>query len=66
ASAEQQLVAAADINHWLTTAQLRAQIDRIVPLSETANAHRLQEASTIQKQGQLSGKIVLAVSSRVA
>lgn len=61
ATATQQQVAASDINHWLTTAQLQAQIDRVLPLSETANAHRLQESNTIQKQSVLTGKIVLRV-----
>jgi len=61
ATAEQQQVAASDINHWLTTGQLRAQIDRVLPLSQTAEAHRLQEANTIAKQSNLAGKIVLSV-----
>jgi NADPH2:quinone reductase len=61
ASSEQQQVAASDINHWMTTGQLQAQIDRIMPLEQSAEAHRLQEANTIQKQGLLSGKIVLRV-----
>jgi NADPH:quinone reductase-like Zn-dependent oxidoreductase len=60
ASAEQQQVAASDINHWLSTGQLQAQIDRVMPLSETAQAHRIQESSTVQKQSLLSGKIVLS------
>lgn len=63
ASASQQQVSASDINHWLTSDLLKAQIDRILPLNETAQAHRLQEANTIQKQGVLAGKIVLAVAS---
>jgi len=62
ASAEQQQVAASDINHWLTTGQLKAQIDRIMPLSQAAESHRLQEASTVQKQCLLAGKIVLRVT----
>ncbi len=61
ATAQQQQVCASDINHWITSDILKAQIDRIMPLSETAQAHRLQEASTLQKQGLLSGKIVLKV-----
>ena len=59
ASAEDQQVCASDIQHWMTSSLLKAQIDRILPLSETAEAHRLQEANTIQKQNVLSGKIVL-------
>ena len=61
ASANQQQVCASDINHWMTSNILKAQIDRILPLSETAQAHRLQEANTVEKQSILSGKIVLAV-----
>lgn len=61
ATAEQQQTAGSDINHWLSTGQLKAQIDRIMPLSETANAHRLQESSTVQKQSVLAGKIVLTI-----
>ena len=58
----QQQVCASDINHWMTSDLLKAQIDRILPLSETAEAHRLQEANTLQKQGVLAGKIVLVVT----
>ena len=58
AAAEQQ-AAAADINRWMSEGKLRAQIDRVMPLAETAAAHRLQEESTIQKSGALTGKIVL-------
>jgi len=39
--------------------KLKARIDRILPLSQAAEAHRLQEESTIHKSGALSGKIVL-------
>ncbi len=61
ASPEQQQRSACDINHWLTTGQLRAQIDRVLPLSETASAHRLQESNTVAGSGVLQGKIVLEV-----
>jgi NADPH2:quinone reductase len=56
--AEQQ-AAAADINRWLAGGQLRPRIDRVLPLSQTAAAHRLQEENTIGKAGTLAGKIVL-------
>jgi len=56
---EQQNTAASDINHWLRTGKLRAQIDRVMPLSQSAEAHRLQEANTVHQQNILSGKIVL-------
>lgn len=59
ASAEAQHGASQDINHWLDSGQLVAQIDRVLPMSSAALAHRLQEESTVQKSGALSGKIVL-------
>jgi NADPH2:quinone reductase len=38
---------------------LKANIDRVLPLSEAAAAHRLQEENTIGLAGTLAGKIVL-------
>ena len=58
-SAREQRAAAKDIDPWLTERKLKARIDRILPLSQTAEAHRLQEESTIKKAGTLAGKIVL-------
>ncbi len=56
----QELRAAADdINHWMAAGKLKAQIDRVMPLAQTAQAHRLQEESTIGKSGALTGKLVL-------
>ena len=46
ATPDEQRAAADDINRWLVAGQLRANIDRILPLSETAAAHRLQEENT--------------------
>ncbi len=54
-----QQKAAQDINRWLASGQVRPRIDRVMPLSETAEAHRIQERNTIQKTGELAGKIVL-------
>jgi NADPH2:quinone reductase len=48
-----------DINHWASAGKLKAQIDRVMPLSQSADAHRLQEESTMKKTGALAGKIVL-------
>ena len=48
-----------DLNRWLAEAKLHANIDRVLPLSETAEAHRLQEANSIGLAGTLAGKIVL-------
>jgi NADPH:quinone reductase len=59
ASPEEQRAAADDINRWMVERKLRPKIDRSLSLSQTAEAHRLQEESTIRKSGTLSGKIVL-------
>jgi NADPH:quinone reductase len=59
ASPEAQRNCASDINHWLQTGQLKPLIDRVLPLSQAAEAHRLQEAHTVQKQSSLTGKLVL-------
>ena len=57
--AEAQREAALDINRWLAEGKLEPNIDRIMPLAETAAAHRLQEENTIGRKGTLAGKIVL-------
>jgi NADPH2:quinone reductase len=59
ATAAEQRAAAEDINRWLVEGKLKANIDRVLPLSEAAAAHRLQEENTIGKAGTLAGKIVL-------
>lgn len=59
ASPETQQSCASDINHWLATGRLKPLIDRTLPLSQAAEAHRLQEAHTIGKQSSLTGKLVL-------
>ena len=59
ATAAERNAAAADINRWMAAGKLKAQIDRILPLSQAAAAHRLQEESTVQKKSMLAGKIVL-------
>jgi NADPH:quinone reductase len=59
ASAREQRAAAEDINQWLSEKKLKARIDRVLPLSQAAEAHRLQQESTLQKTGVLAGKIVL-------
>jgi NADPH2:quinone reductase len=56
---DQQRRAAADINLWLGQGRLRPQIGRVMKLAESAEAHRLQEDSTLRKSGALSGKIVV-------
>ncbi|HNQ90239.1 MAG TPA: NADPH:quinone reductase [Verrucomicrobiota bacterium] len=56
---DEQRDSADDLNAWLSAGRLRPRIDRILSLSETAVAHRLQEENTIGKSGVLAGKIVL-------
>jgi NADPH2:quinone reductase len=58
-SPAEQRAAAGDINRWLAEGKIKPRIDRILPLSEAATAHRLQEESTIGKSGALAGKIVV-------
>ena len=59
ASAREQRNAANAINRWVAEGKLRARIDRVLPLAQTAEAHRLQEESTVNKTGALAGKVVL-------
>ena len=61
ASAAVQRRAAEDINHWMQTGKLRAQIDRILELQDAPLAHQLQESNTIGRSGVLQGKLVLRV-----
>ncbi|MEN9019071.1 MAG: NADPH:quinone reductase [Verrucomicrobiales bacterium] len=56
---EIQRLAAEDINHWLSEGVLVPRIDRELPFSKAAQAHALQEGSTIGCDGSLQGKIVL-------
>jgi NADPH2:quinone reductase len=59
ATPEEQRSVAEKINQWLAAGGLKAAIDRVMPLSQTAAAHKLQEESTVGKAGTLAGKIVL-------
>ncbi len=59
ATPDEQRACAADINHWLMTGQVKPVIDRVMRLNEAAEAHRLQEAHTVQKRSVLTGKLVL-------
>ncbi len=59
ATPDEQRRASEDINGWLAAGKLRPRIDRVLPLSKAAEAHRLQEDNTLHKAGSLSGKIVL-------
>ncbi len=59
ATPEEQRVCAESINSLAARGQWHPPIGRTLPLAETAAAHRLQEENTLQKQGTLTGKIVL-------
>jgi NADPH2:quinone reductase len=59
AAAEEQEACARDINRWLQEGKLQPRIGCILPLSEAAQAHRLQEDNTLRKSDTLAGKIVL-------
>lgn len=59
ATPEEQRACAEDINRWLASGKLRVLIGRRFPLKDAAEAHRLQEANTLNKAGTLMGKIVL-------
>jgi NADPH2:quinone reductase len=59
ATADEQRAAAEDINRWLAAGQLKSLIDRVLPLSDAATAHRLQEGKVTGKEGEVVGKIVL-------
>jgi len=59
ATPDEQRSCAEQINIWLAAGKLNPCIDRVLPLSQTAAAHTLQEESTLAKSGALAGKIVL-------
>jgi NADPH:quinone reductase-like Zn-dependent oxidoreductase len=59
ASAEEQRRCADRMNDLFKSKKLRARIDRVMALSETAEAHRIQQASTVGLSNELSGKLVL-------
>lgn len=59
ATAREQRHAANSINRWVEEGKLKARIDRVLPLAQAAEAHRLQEQNTIHQAGNLAGKIVL-------
>jgi NADPH2:quinone reductase len=59
ASASAQSKCAEEINQWMQEGKLKARIDRILPLSATREAHRLQAENTVAGSGVLKGKLVL-------
>jgi len=60
ASAAEQLAVAEKVNAALASGALTPLIGLRLPLSEAAEAHRQQEAKTLQKTSPLLGKIVLS------
>ena len=63
ATPEEQRVCGEAINTQAAAGSWQPQIGRTLPLAEAVAAHRLQEENTLQKQGTLSGKIVLLPGS---
>ncbi|MGD9632115.1 MAG: NADPH:quinone reductase [Pirellulales bacterium] len=59
ATTDELRAASEDINRWLAEGKLKSRIDRVLPLAETALAHKLQEESTVGKSGTLAGKILV-------
>lgn len=59
ATADEQRKCADDINRWLAEKKLRVLIGKTFPLSQAAEAHKLQEENTLKKTGTLTGKIIV-------
>ncbi len=59
ASAAELRACADDMIPWFAKGKLRSHIAHRFKLSESAEAHRLQEENTLKKSGTISGKIVL-------
>ncbi len=58
---DEQRQCAEFINELFAKGGWKPLIGRVLPLEQAAEAHRLQEANTLGKQGTLIGKIVLTV-----
>ncbi|MGY8767268.1 MAG: NADPH:quinone reductase [Pirellulales bacterium] len=59
ATPDELRVCAEDISRWLSEGKLKSRIGTVMPLSEAAAAHALQEENTLNQVGSLAGKIVL-------
>ncbi len=59
ATAEEQSACAATINQLVADGKWQPNIGKVLPFSEAAAAHRLQEEKTLHGEGPLQGKIVL-------
>ncbi|MBT4692442.1 MAG: zinc-binding dehydrogenase, partial [Planctomycetaceae bacterium] len=62
ANTETLRACADDINQWLSDGSLKANISQVLPMSEAAAAHQMQEDSTLNQSGATAGKIVLIPS----
>jgi NADPH2:quinone reductase len=58
-TAAEQQGAGGDLTRWMGDGTLKARIDRVMPLAQAAQAHRLQEENTLEMHGTLAGKIVV-------
>ncbi len=63
ATPEEQRPSVEAINTWLAAGVLQAQIGVRYPLERAADAHRAQEAATIEHTSEISGKIIVNVST---
>jgi NADPH2:quinone reductase len=59
ATAAEMRVCGEAISKWLGEGKLQPRIDRVLPLAQAAEAHRLQEDNTLRKAGSIAGKLVL-------
>ena len=59
ATADEQRTCADDINRWLAAGAITPVIGKVLPFSQAAAAHRLQEENTLGNAGTLTGKIVM-------
>jgi NADPH2:quinone reductase len=59
APAAEQADCGTHIARWFEDKKLNPVVGKTFPLAEAADAHRLQEANTLQKSGTLTGKILI-------
>lgn len=59
ASPDEQRSCAEDLNRWAESGAWKPLIGKTFRLSDSVDAHRLQEQNTLEKSGTLTGKIVV-------
>lgn len=59
ATADEQRIAADDLNRWFADGKWRPIVGQTFELNEAAAAHKLQEDNTLGRKGTLTGKIVV-------